>query len=140
MLMLLLMNQVLNGTKIVDGAGNGDESLMLKPIFLFRFMQQVNKERVIEIHERNHKSLLLASLAHQNSQTPFRGVFGLLLIMVMMKMEVRHDDLHISTHRDETIKKLVGAGLVDIRRSRGKRKAKDQRKRWRGERGREKSP
>ena len=139
MLMLLLMNQVLIGTKIVHRAGNGDEVLMLKTIFLFSFLQQVNKEGVIEIHERNHKSLLQASLAHQNSQTPFRGVFGQLL-MVMMKMEVRHDDLNISTHRDETIKKLVGAGLVDIRRSRGKRKAKDQRKRWRGERGREKSP
>lgn len=91
MMGLLRIDHTLNISKLLHVARYGDSSLLIKPILLFRFLQQLHEERVIEICNRDYESLLLLPLADVDRQTPFRNISHLLLPMLMVwkvKVEV----------------------------------------------------
>lgn len=95
------VDHALDVSKLLDMAGNGDCPLLLKPVFLFGFLQQLHEERVIEVYHWDYESLLLLALPHLDGQTPLWNIPVLLFPMVVkvreMQMEVQKT-LFSATH------------------------------------------
>ena len=90
------VNHALDGAELFHVAGNGDRAFLIEPVFLFSFFEQLHEQWVVEVYHRDHKPLLLLSLANQDGQAPFWDVLQILLLMLVMKMEVR--DVKMKAH------------------------------------------
>ena len=87
----LPVDDALDGAEVLDVAWDGDGAFLLEPVFIFSFFQQLHEQWVLHVHHRDHKSLLLLPLPHQDRQTPFWDVLQvLLLLVVVVKVEVRN--------------------------------------------------
>lgn len=87
---LFPINHALDVPKLLHMARDGDGPFLIKPIFFLSFLQELHEQWVIEIYHRHHKSLLLLTLAHLDSQTPFWHIshlllFPMLVLVMMMK-------------------------------------------------------
>lgn len=87
------INHALYVPKVLHMTRDGYSAFLIEPVFFFSFLQQLHEQRVVEVHHRNYKSLLLLSLAHLDRQTPFGYISGLLLVvpmvLIMMMMHMR---------------------------------------------------
>lgn len=93
MVRFFLINQALNGTKLFHVAGDGKRAFLIEAIFFLCLLKQVDEERMIEVNDRNHKSLLILALTHHDGQASFWDV---LLFLMMMEMEERpHREMKI---------------------------------------------
>lgn len=102
---LLLVNNALDGAKLLDVARYGDGSLLVKAKLFLSFLQQLHEERVVDVNHRDHKPLLLFTLTHHDCQTPLWDVFQLFLVvmvvvvvvmdLVVVKVKVWHMDMEI---------------------------------------------
>lgn len=82
---IVLINQSLYMAKLLNVARNIDGSLVIKPILFLRFLQQLHKQRMIDVNHGDYDPLLLLSLTHHNCYAPLGNIF---LPMVMMMMEM----------------------------------------------------
>lgn len=64
------INQALNVPKFLHVARNCDGTLLIESIFLFRFLQKLDEQRVIKVYHRHYKSLLFFPLPNSYCQTP----------------------------------------------------------------------
>lgn len=87
---LFPINQTSNIPEFLDMTRDGDCSLLIKPVFFLRLLQQLHEQRVIEVHHRHHEPLFLFSLTHLHCHTPFwhAGLLLLPLAMVVVAMQI----------------------------------------------------
>lgn len=81
------INHTPNVTKLVDTAGNGDWAFVIKPVLFLGLFEQLHEERVIEVNDGNHKSLLFFPLPNLHCQTPLRHIVSnshLLLLLLLL--------------------------------------------------------
>lgn len=88
MMVTIFIDHPLNITKLLDMARNGNRSFLIEPVLILGYLQQLHKQRVVNINHRNHEPLLLFTLTYHDSQTPFRDIFQVLLLMMMEAMKV----------------------------------------------------
>lgn len=88
-MMTIFVDHPLNITKLLDMARNGNRSFLIEPILILGYLQQLHKQWVVNINHWNHEPLLLFALTNHDSQTPFRDIFQVLLMM-MEAMKVRY--------------------------------------------------
>ena len=94
----LLINDALNGAKLIHVAGNGDGTLLIEAVLFLGLFEELHEERVIDVDHRYHEPLLLLSLRpHHNCQAPLWDtlqflmmimIFLLMMIMMMMMKKV----------------------------------------------------
>lgn len=97
----LPVNHALNVPELLHMARDGDGALLIEPVLLLGFLQELNEERVVEVKHRHHEPLLLFSHAHLDGQTPLRNVSAihlLVLVVAVMMMKVREVQMEIRTH------------------------------------------
>lgn len=80
------VNHALDVPKLLHVAWDCDCAFLIKPIFFLCLLQQLHKQRVIEVYHRHNKPLLFLTLAHLHCQTPFRNISDHLLLRSMMMM------------------------------------------------------
>ncbi|KAF7146875.1 hypothetical protein RHSIM_Rhsim03G0213600 [Rhododendron simsii] len=89
--LLISVNHALDMAELLDVARNVNGTLVIKPILFLGFLQQLNKEWVVDVYDRDYNPLLLLPLPHHNSQTALRNVLHhhLLLVVEMKVGEVQ---------------------------------------------------
>ena len=60
---------------------------MIESVLFLGLLQQLHEERVVDVDHWNHKPLLILPLANHHRHTPFRDVFQLLAVLVVVVME-----------------------------------------------------
>nr|WLD25263.1 PlSAUR4 protein [Paeonia lactiflora] len=107
----LLINRLLNIAKLFNLAGNDNRSFLIKSVLFLSFLQQLHEHRVVYVHNRYDKPMLLFTLTHHDCQTPFWDVFRLFLpvvvvVVMMMKMKMKiHSTSHISQNAEKQTNK-----------------------------------
>lgn len=97
--LLIFVNHALNMAELLDLARNVNGSLVIEPILFLGFLQQLHKERVVDVYDRDYNPLLLLPLPHHNSQTALRNdLHHHLLLVVEMKMKVGEVQVEIIQH------------------------------------------
>jgi len=92
---LFPINHALDVPKLLHVARDGDGTFLIETVLLLRLLQQLHEQRVLKVHHRHHKSLLLLSVRpHLYRQTPLRHVSNqvhliLLLLCRSMMMKMR---------------------------------------------------
>lgn len=66
----LLLDGVLDASKVLDLAGDGDGALVIEAVLLLGLLEQPRKQRVVQIHDGDHEPLLV--LAHPYGHAPLR--------------------------------------------------------------------
>ncbi|KAL5538336.1 hypothetical protein UlMin_024264 [Ulmus minor] len=95
---ILLINDFLNGPKLLHEARNSDGALLIKSILFLSFFEKLHEERMVDVDNRNHKPLLFFALSNQDCQTPLWDVlelFMIFLLVVVMEMDVRKMDMEV---------------------------------------------
>lgn len=100
MVVVFLINHVLDGSKLLHMTRDGDCTLLFKTIFFFSLLQQLHEEWMIEIDNRNHKSLLFFTLSYFYSQTALWHISYLLLLPMLMIIEKMRQVQMLATHID----------------------------------------
>lgn len=102
--LLIFVNHALNMAELLDLARNVNGSLVIETILFLGFLQQLHKEWVVDVYDRDYNPLLLLPLPHHNSQTALRNdLHHHLLLVVEMKVGevqvkiIQHTNL-VSTH------------------------------------------
>lgn len=92
MVRVFLVDATLNGSKLLHVAGNGDRTVVTESELFLGFFEQLHEERVVYVHNRNHKLFLfLCFRSHDNRHTPLRNALQIFaLMLMMMKLEAHH--------------------------------------------------
>lgn len=83
----LPIDHALNGAKLLHVARNSDRTFVIESVLFLGLLQQLHEERVVDVDHWNHKPLLILLLANHHRHTPFRDVFQLLAVLVVVVME-----------------------------------------------------
>lgn len=87
-LLLLLVDQPLNVAEFRYMTRDGDGALLIKPVLILGLLQQLHEQRVTEIYDGHHESLLLLPLTHQHSEASFGDALIQRLVLLPV-VEVR---------------------------------------------------
>lgn len=82
-----------NILKLFDVARDRDCPFLSETKLFFSFFQELSKQRMVEIENGNHKSLLLFSLSYLHCQTPFWYLPMIMLMMMMMMIMMETWDM-----------------------------------------------
>lgn len=103
-LRVFLINYTLDMTKLLNVTGNINRTIMIETVLFLGFLQQLHKQRMIDIDHRYDESLLLLALTNHNRQTtlgyipilflPATASITLLMVM-MMEVEMEIDQIQI---------------------------------------------
>ena len=67
----LAVDNPLNVSKLLNFTRNGDRTLVMKSIFFFSLLQQLHEQRVVQVDQWHHKSLVfLWCLPYFHCQAP----------------------------------------------------------------------
>ncbi|XP_038875258.1 uncharacterized protein LOC120067761 [Benincasa hispida] len=102
---VVMVNNALKGAKVVDRARNGDGSFLIKAILVLGLLQELDKQRMVDINNRNHEPLLL--LANKNGQTSLGS-----LHLVPMVVKVREMNVEMEIQMEEVLMMLVTAAAA----------------------------
>jgi len=69
---LFAVDDASNVPKLLDVTRDGYGSFLVEPVLFLCLLQKLHEEGVSEVHHWHHEPLLLFSLTHLYSQTPFR--------------------------------------------------------------------
>lgn len=83
----LPVHHALNSAKLLHVARNSDRTFVIESVLFLGLLQQLHEERVVDVDHWNHKPLLILPLANHHCHTPFRDVFQLLAVLVVVVME-----------------------------------------------------
>lgn len=96
--LLIFVNHALDMAELLEVARNVNGSLVIEPILFLGFLQQLHKERVVDVYDRDYNPLLLLlPLPHHNSQTALRNVLHHHLLLVV-EMKVGEVQVEIIQH------------------------------------------
>lgn len=95
---IFLVNHIMNVTKFIQLAWNIDGSFMIKSILFLSLLQQLHKQWVIYVDNRDYDPLLLLSLTHHDRQAPFWYVSQLFLPLMMMMVQMNVWDMKMKTY------------------------------------------
>ncbi|ANM67081.1 transmembrane protein [Arabidopsis thaliana] len=93
------IDQSLNIPKLLNVTRDRDCPFLSKTKLFFSFLQELSKQRMIKVHNGNHKSLLLFSLSYLHCQTPFWYLFMIMLMMMEtwdVEAPVAHDFVSVT--------------------------------------------
>lgn len=85
---IFLINQALYMAKLLHVARNIDGALVIKPELFLSFLQQLRKQRMIDVNHRDYDPLLLLSLTNHNCYAPLGNIFPFSLPMVVVVVVV----------------------------------------------------
>lgn len=81
----LAIDEILHMAEVIDAAGDDDCPLLVEAIFLLCLLQQLRKERVVEVHHRHDEPLLLLPfLPHPHHHATLGRHPSLLLVVAQM--------------------------------------------------------
>lgn len=113
MVVVFLINHVLDGSKLLHMTRDGDCTLLFKTIFFFSLLQQLHEEWMIEIDNRNHKSLLFFTLSYFYSQTALWHISYLWLLPMLMIIEKMRQVQMLATHIDSQNSQKVKRNKIE---------------------------
>lgn len=92
---VLTINHALHVTELLHVAWDSDGTLLLKPIFFLSFLKEFQEQRMVNIHNWNHKpfKFLFSFVAHQNCHAPLWYTLDLVLMMMVVMMMMMEEEM-----------------------------------------------
>lgn len=80
---VVTVDEVLDAPELIHVAWDADGALLVEAELILRLLEEAPKQRVVHMHHRDHKSLPLLSLPHDNPQETLRNIPQLLPLTLM---------------------------------------------------------